>query len=68
MLVVEVHGIMKAAAKKSSQSVPRDKGSWLSLLLADIQDEIAQHPSQQAVARIRRRVQAAIKAPTKAAA
>jgi hypothetical protein len=56
------------AAKKSSQSVPRDNGAWLLLLLTDIQGEIAQQPTPRAVARIRRRVQAAIKTPIKAAA
>lgn len=68
MLVLEVQGIMKAAAKKRSQGVSLDNGSWLLLLLTDIQDEIAQQPSPRAVARIRRRVQAAIKTPIKAAA
>lgn len=60
--------MMKATTKNESRMNWAANGDWLHRLLADVHERIAHQPSPQAVARIRRRLQAEIKAPTRAAA
>jgi len=67
MLVVEVRAMMSATKMRSSVN-RRDDRAWLYRLLADVRREEALYPSQQAVARIRARLVAAMKTPEKAAA
>ncbi len=68
MLVVEVHGIMKAATKKHTRNGRSNGNEWLYRLLADIHQEVASQPTPQAVARIRRRLLTEIRPPARAAA
>lgn len=68
MLVVEVSGLMKTVARQRTRIDTLDEGEWLYRLLADIHEEIASHPSRQAIERIRDRLLTQIEAPAKAAA
>lgn len=45
-----------------------EQGEWLRLLLADVQRDVARHPSADAVERIRGRLLAQLRKPTRAAA
>jgi len=67
MVVVEVFG-MKTVAKKQQRIDRVDDSEWLGRLLADVRSEIGRQPSPQAIARIRSRVMAQVKAPLRAAA
>ena len=54
---------------KTRQRIDRvDDGVWLSRLLADVRSEMWRQPSPQAIARIRGRVMAQVRAPLRAAA
>ncbi|MCH8994692.1 MAG: hypothetical protein IH959_06940 [Chloroflexi bacterium] len=59
---------MKAVAKNRQQVDRMDDGVWLSRLLADVRSEMWRQPSPQAIARIRGRVMAQVRAPLRAAA
>ena len=67
MVLVEVVG-MKAVAKKQERIERIDDSVWLFRLLMDVRSEIGRQPSPQAIARIRGRVIAQVKAPLRAAA
>ena len=59
---------MKAVAKNRQQVDRMDDSAWLGRLLADVRLEFGRQPSPQAVARIRGRVMAQVRAPLRAAA
>ncbi len=68
MLVVEVSDVVKAVTDGRSRVERLDEGEWLRRLLADIQKDVSEHPSPQAVERIRTRLLAALEKPARAAA
>ena len=59
---------MKAVAKNRQQVDRMDDGVWLSRLLADVRSEMWRQPNPRAIARIRGRVMAQVRAPLRAAA
>lgn len=59
---------MKAVAKKRQRIEQIDDSQWLLRLLTDVRSEIGRQPSPQAIARIRGRVMAQVRAPLRAAA
>ena len=67
MVLLEVSG-MKTVTKTRQQIDRVDDSMWLNRLLADIRSEIVCQPSPQAIARIRGRVMAQVRAPLRAAA
>lgn len=60
--------MMKTATEHKLDIDRLDDGDWLHRLLADIQEDVAGHPSPRAVERIRGRLLAEMKRPARAAA
>ncbi len=59
---------MKTTPQERTQIDQIDDGAWLQQLLADVHEQVARQPSPQAILRIRRRVQAQLAVPNRAAA
>ena len=70
MLVLEVSAMRRITTGNGNirQIRQKDEGDWLSQLVADVQDEIAQQPSATAVQRIRLQLIARLDRPERAAA
>ena len=68
MLLMEVTGTMTTATKKRSRMSQQDNGEWLAKLLSDVQDQVARYPTDEAIARVRKRVLSEMESSDRAAA
>ena len=68
MVVMKRSATMTTATRQRTRIDRLHDGAWLYRLLADIRKEVGEQPSPVAVARIRSRLLAEMKAPEKAAA
>ena len=68
MLLMEVTGTMTTATKKRSRMSQQDNGEWLAKLLSDVQDQVARHPTDKAIARVRKRILSEMESSDRAAA
>ena len=59
---------MTTATNRTGLRVVRSDSEWLSRLLAEVRKEVAEMPSDQAVARMRARITSEIGVPVRAAA